>query len=114
MFVNANARSEETDPTKFTAGPKGLNHQNQIQWRDARTGKLLAASDFYAPSTTGGTVPPGYGGLIYNFFYDGRGMALKVRGHQALWASPFSARNGGDCQPEDPLVGRYAGSSCRL
>ncbi|MFJ8948301.1 hypothetical protein ACIRG4_34605 [Streptomyces sp. NPDC102395] len=78
VFVNANARSAETDPTKFTAGPKGANYQDQIQWRDARTGKLLAASDFYAPSTTGGTVPPGYGGLIYDIFYDGRGMALKV------------------------------------
>lgn len=79
VFVSANARSKETDPTKYNPGPVGVNYMDQIQWRDARTGKLLAASDFYAPATSAGTVPPGYGGLIYNILHDGHGVALKVR-----------------------------------
>ncbi|MEW1636830.1 hypothetical protein AB0469_22475 [Streptomyces sp. NPDC093801] len=79
VFVTANARSKETDPTKFNPGPIGVNYMDQIQWRDARTGKLLAASDFYAPATSAGTVPPGYGGLIYNILYDGHAVVLEVR-----------------------------------
>ncbi|MBJ6637083.1 hypothetical protein H4K36_02340 [Streptomyces sp. DHE7-1] len=60
VFVNANAHSNtETDPTKFDYGPVGANYMDQIQWRDTRTGKLLAASDFYPPSNPAGTVPPG-------------------------------------------------------
>ncbi|GHI04634.1 hypothetical protein Scel_29550 [Streptomyces cellostaticus] len=43
MFVQTNARYKETDPTKYNPGPGGVNCMDQIQWRDARTGKLLAA-----------------------------------------------------------------------
>ncbi|MFF9179237.1 hypothetical protein [Streptomyces sp. NPDC014793] len=80
VFVNANAHSNtETDPTKFDYGPVGANYMDQIQWRDTRTGKLLAASDFYPPSNPAGTVPPGYGGLIYDILGDGRAVVLAVR-----------------------------------
>ncbi|MGW1591795.1 hypothetical protein [Streptomyces sp. NPDC002386] len=80
MFVNANAHSNtETDPTKFDYGPVGANCMDQIQWRDTRTGKLLAASDFHPPSNPAGTVPPGYGGLIYDILGYGRAVVLAVR-----------------------------------
>ncbi|MFF4583622.1 hypothetical protein ACFY15_35455 [Streptomyces sp. NPDC001373] len=79
VFVNANARSDETDPTKYNPGPTGANYKDQIQWRDARTGRLLAASDFYAPATSAGTVPPGYGGLIYDILFDGHAVVMAVR-----------------------------------
>ncbi|MFD9972805.1 hypothetical protein [Streptomyces sp. NPDC059017] len=79
VFVNANARSKESDPTKYNPGPIGANYMDQIQWRDARDGGLLAASDFYPPATSAGTVPPGYGGLIYDILYEGRAVVLAVR-----------------------------------
>ncbi|MFF8946300.1 hypothetical protein ACF1A5_29330 [Streptomyces sp. NPDC014864] len=79
VFVNANAHSEGTDPTKYNPGPLGANYMDQIQWRDARTGKLLAASDFYPPSNIVGTVSPGYGGLIYDILGDGRAVVMAVR-----------------------------------
>ncbi|MEV7689117.1 hypothetical protein [Streptomyces bungoensis] len=79
VFVNANAHSKETDPTKYNPGPLGANYMDQIQWRDARTGKLLAASDFYPPSNNAGTVPPGYGGLIYDILGSGRAVVMAVR-----------------------------------
>ncbi|MFF7241720.1 hypothetical protein [Streptomyces collinus] len=93
VFVNANAHSDiETDPSEFDCGPVGANCMDQIQWRDTRTGKLLAASDFYPPSNPAGTVPPGYGGLIYDIFGDGRAVVRAGRpGRGRLKARPFTA-----------------------
>ncbi|MFJ9776102.1 hypothetical protein ACIRVF_33515 [Kitasatospora sp. NPDC101157] len=80
VFVNANAHSStETDPTKYNYGPVGANYMDQIQWRDTRTGKLLAASDFYPPANPAGTVPPGYGGLIYDILGNGHAVVMAVR-----------------------------------
>jgi hypothetical protein len=47
-------------------------------WRDAATGKLLVASDFFSPMSTWAQVVPGYGGLSYHVLVDGHVMALKV------------------------------------
>jgi hypothetical protein len=46
-------------------------------WRDAATGKLLAASDF-TPMSSGSQVWPGYSGLSYHVLIDGHILALKV------------------------------------
>jgi hypothetical protein len=54
------------------------NYKEQIQWRDAATGKLLAASDYFSPMSPGFEVWPGYGGVIYEGLNDGHIMALKV------------------------------------
>ena len=43
--IKANA----TNPLDYFAGPIGANYTEQMQWRDAVTGKLLAASDYFSP-----------------------------------------------------------------
>jgi hypothetical protein len=62
-------------------GPKGVNYKEQIQWRDADTGKLLAASDFFNPIANqpgGFLVGAGYGVLVYDGLQDGHITALKI------------------------------------
>jgi hypothetical protein len=50
VFVNTNISSSVTqNATKLDSGPEGANCVEQILWRDANTGKLLAASDFFPP-----------------------------------------------------------------
>ena len=58
--------------------PIGANFVEQIQWRDAETGKLLAAFDFFPSSAAYATVPVGYGGLIYDILNIGNVIALQV------------------------------------
>lgn len=41
------------------------NYKEQLTWRDAATGELLAESDFFEPLSINGLTPPGYGGRIY-------------------------------------------------
>jgi hypothetical protein len=41
------------------------NYKEQLTWRDAATGKILAESDFFEPLTGNSLTPPGYGGRIY-------------------------------------------------
>jgi hypothetical protein len=52
-------------------GPRGANYTEQIQWRNAKTGKLLASSAYYTPAAFAAQVPPGYGGLIYDILQNG-------------------------------------------
>jgi DNA-binding beta-propeller fold protein YncE len=82
VFVAPNFKTDNPadagDPAKLNPGPEDANYTEQIQWRDAETGKLLAASDFYSPAATGAQVPPGYGGMIYNLLNDGRIVPLYV------------------------------------
>ena len=40
-------------------------YTEQVTWRDALTGELLAESDFFEPLTVNSLVTPGYGGRIY-------------------------------------------------
>ena len=54
------------------------SYTEQIQWRDAATGKLLAASDFFQAMSLGAQPIPGYGGIVYDMIYDGHIMALQV------------------------------------
>jgi hypothetical protein len=41
------------------------NYKEQLTWRDAATGKILAESDFFEPLSINGLTPPGFGGRIY-------------------------------------------------
>jgi hypothetical protein len=59
-------------------GPINASYTEQVMWRDAETGKLLAASDFFTPMSSGSQVVPGYGGLSYHVLQDGHIMALQV------------------------------------
>lgn len=78
VLVGTNITSDEPNPVKWNFGPVGANYEEQVQWRDAATGKLLAASDFYGPMVLGMEVWPGYGGLIYELQTDGSLMAFQV------------------------------------
>jgi hypothetical protein len=40
-------------------------YKEQVTWRDAATGRLLAESDFFEPLTINSLVVPGYGGRFY-------------------------------------------------
>jgi len=53
-------------------------YTEQIVWREAATGKILAQSDFFPAMSPGILVTPGYGGLIYELLYNGHIMALQV------------------------------------
>jgi len=41
------------------------NYTEQLTWRDAATGRILAESDFFEPLTINSLTPPGYGGRVY-------------------------------------------------
>jgi hypothetical protein len=41
------------------------NYKEQVTWRDAGTGRLLAASDFFEPMGVNNLITPGYGGRFY-------------------------------------------------
>jgi len=41
------------------------NYKEQLTWRDALTGRLLAESDFFEPLTINSLTPPGFGGRVY-------------------------------------------------
>ncbi|HRI92469.1 MAG: hypothetical protein XXXNARYT_003165 [Candidatus Accumulibacter regalis] len=56
-------RNVEKEPLKaalFTA-----NYKEQLTWRDAATGKIIAESDFFEPLTINSLTPPGFGGRVY-------------------------------------------------
>jgi hypothetical protein len=80
VLVATNMQSStESDPNKYVYGPSGANFTEQYQWRDAATGKLLAASDYYQPKSEASQTPPGYGGLIYGLSNDGKLLTLDAR-----------------------------------
>ena len=64
--------------SEMKPGPIGANYKEQIQWRDAVTGNLLAASDYFPSSASYADVPVGYGGLIYDITNIGHIIALQV------------------------------------
>ncbi|HEU4446278.1 MAG TPA: hypothetical protein VFR94_16520 [Nitrososphaeraceae archaeon] len=84
VFVNTNMSSPLTqNVSEMMPWPDGANYVEQIQWRDAETGKLLAASDFFPSAAAYATVPVGYGGLIYDILNIGNIVALQVLPQQA-------------------------------
>ena len=40
-------------------------YKEQVTWRDAGTGRVLAESDFFEPLTINSLIVPGYGGRMY-------------------------------------------------
>jgi hypothetical protein len=79
VFVNTNMSSPVTqNVSEMQPGPIGANYKEQIQWRDAETGRLLAASDFFPSAASYADVPVGYGGLIYDITNIGHIIALQV------------------------------------
>ncbi len=76
VLMGTNMKLE--NESDIQAGPVNASYTEQVMWRDAETGKLLAASDFFSPMSTGSQVVPGYGGLNYHVLQDGHIMALKV------------------------------------
>jgi hypothetical protein len=48
------------------------NYTEQLTWRDAATGRIIAASDFFEPLTLGSLITPGFGGRVY--FPTGKGF----------------------------------------
>jgi len=79
VFVNTNMSSLVTqNVSEMKPGSIGANYKEQIQWRDAATGNLLAASDFFPSSASYADVPVGYGGLIYDITNIGNIIALQV------------------------------------
>ena len=56
------------------------NYKEQLTWRDAATGGILAESDFFEPLSINGLTPPGFGGRIYFPTAVGKGLyVLQVR-----------------------------------
>jgi hypothetical protein len=41
------------------------NYKEQLTWRDAATGRLLAESDYFEPITINSLTSPGFGGRVY-------------------------------------------------
>jgi hypothetical protein len=41
------------------------NYKEQLTWRDAATGRIIAQSDFFEPLTLGSLITPGFGGRVY-------------------------------------------------
>src|SRR5207244_1094634 len=76
VLIGTNMKLENESNIK--PGPKNPNYTEQVMWHDAATGKLLAASDFFIPMSSGSQVWPGYGGLGYHVLIDGHIMALQV------------------------------------
>ena len=91
VFVNTNISSPVTqNASELNGWSDTANYVEQMQWRDADTGKLLAASDFFPPATLEGPVPVGYGGMIYDVLNIGNIIALQVLPSQTS-ATPTAA-----------------------
>jgi len=79
VFVETNIKPKPGVPvTKLNPGPRGASYTEQIQWRSAATGRLLARSAYYPPASAAAQVPPGYGGLIYDLLQDGHIVRFAV------------------------------------
>lgn len=51
------------EPVMLMLGTK--NYKEQVTWRDAATGRILAESDYFEPLTVNMLVVPGFGGRVY-------------------------------------------------
>jgi hypothetical protein len=53
-------------------------YKEQVTWRDASSGRILAQSDFFEPLSPGSLIVPGFGGRMY-FPTDNGFLTLQVR-----------------------------------
>jgi hypothetical protein len=67
--MKKNVKMEPLMPALMTG-----NYKEQLTWRDAATGRLIAESDFFEGMTPGALYTPGYGGRIY--FPTGKGLII--------------------------------------
>jgi hypothetical protein len=58
--IKKNVAAEPIKAALFTE-----NYKEQLTWRDAATGRILAESDFFEPLTINSLTPPGFGGRVY-------------------------------------------------
>jgi hypothetical protein len=58
--INLNVQVEPVKDSLFTG-----NYTEQLTWRDAGTGRIIAASDFFPPLTINSLTTPGFGGRVY-------------------------------------------------
>lgn len=58
--VKQRVAAEPLKMAMFTA-----NYSEQLTWRDAATGRIIAQSDFFEPLTFGSLTTPGFGGRVY-------------------------------------------------
>ena len=62
----------EAEPIKATFFTQ--NYGEQVTWRDAATGKLLAESDYFEPMPGNGLIVPTFGGRFYYPTAAGKGF----------------------------------------
>lgn len=70
MLLSNAKKNVENEPIKlalFTG-----NYKEQVTWRDAATGRIIAESDFFEPLSIGALITPGFGGRVY--FPTGKGF----------------------------------------
>lgn len=65
VLVVTNIRMESDWQSTMEAVFTLNRYTEQLTWRDAATGKLLAASDFFEPLTINSLTTPGFGGRVY-------------------------------------------------
>jgi hypothetical protein len=72
LLLTSMKRNVEKEPLKaaFFTG----NYKEQLTWRDAATGKIIAESDFFEPLTMNSLTPPGFGGRVYFPTAEGKGF----------------------------------------
>jgi hypothetical protein len=64
VLLLTNARKNDPqEPMKKTVF--SANYTEQLTWRDAATGRILAESDFFEPLTINSLTTPGFGGRVY-------------------------------------------------
>ncbi|MBA7467942.1 hypothetical protein ES707_03180 [subsurface metagenome] len=60
---------EPTELALFTG-----NYKEQLTWRDASTGRIIAEAEFFEPLTINSLTAPGFGGRIYFPTATGKGF----------------------------------------
>jgi hypothetical protein len=50
------------------------NYRERVTWRDAATGRILAASDYFEPMGGNNLITPGFGGRVY--YLSGKGVVI--------------------------------------
>jgi len=93
VLVGTNMHPGTTIPQMVYSPPPA--YTEQVVWRDAATGKLLAASDYFSGMSLGAPPEPGYGGLLYYMTFNGHIMALQVLPKPASTNSTTTAPTAG-------------------
>lgn len=82
LLTNAKLKAEK-EPLMVAIGTE--NYTEQLTWRDAATGRILAESDYFEPLTINSLMPPGFGGRVYFPTAVGKGFyTLQVMPKPAL------------------------------